>query len=153
MGEEHGERELERALIARIEDFLRAMGGMFAFMGSQYRLEVDGREFFIDLVLFHRRLRCLVAIELKVGEFVPEFVGKMQFYLTVLDRQVRQEDENPSIGIILCKEKSRTIVEYALHDARKPIGVATYEITRTLPKALQGHLPSPADIALLLEDL
>ena len=126
---------------------------MFAFMGSQYRLEVDGREFFIDLVLFHRRLRCLVAIELKVGEFVPEFVGKMQFYLTVLDRQVRQEDENPSIGIILCKEKSRTIVEYALHDARKPIGVATYEITRTLPKALQGHLPSPADIALLLEDL
>ena len=153
LGEEHGERELERALIARIEDFLRAMGGMFAFMGSQYRLEVDGREFFIDLVLFHRRLRCLVAIELKVGEFVPEFVGKMQFYLTVLDRQVRQEDENPSIGIILCKEKSRTIVEYALHDARKPIGVATYEITRTLPKALQGHLPSPADIALLLEDL
>ena len=153
LGEEHGERELERALIARIEDFLRAMGGMFAFMGSQYRLEVDGREFFIDLVLFHRRLRCLVAIELKVGEFVPEFVGKMQFYLAALDRQVRQEDENPSIGIILCKEKSRTIVEYALHDARKPIGVATYEITRTLPKALQGHLPSPADIALLLEDL
>ncbi|MEZ4601781.1 MAG: PDDEXK nuclease domain-containing protein, partial [Syntrophotaleaceae bacterium] len=127
LGEEHSERELERALIARIEDFLRAMGGMFAFMGSQYRLEVDGKEFFIDLLLFHRRLRCLVAIELKVGEFLPEFVGKMQFYLAALDRQVRQEDENPSIGIILCKEKSRTIVEYALHDARKPIGVATYE--------------------------
>lgn len=103
LGEEHSERELERALIARIEDFLRAMGGMFAFMGSQYRLEVDGKEFFIDLLLFHRRLRCLVAIELKVGEFLPEFVGKMQFYLTTLDRQVRQEDENPSIGIILCK--------------------------------------------------
>ena len=153
LGEEHGERELERALIARIEDFLRAMGGMFAFMGSQYRLEVDGKEFFIDLLLFHRRLRCLVAIELKVGEFLPEFVGKMQFYLTALDRQVRQEDENPSIGIILCKEKSRTIVEYALHDARKPIGVATYEITKTLPKALKGQLPSPKDIAHLLEDL
>ena len=153
LGEEHSERELERALIARIEDFLRAMGGMFAFMGSQYRLEVDGKEFFIDLLLFHRRLRCLVAIELKVGEFLPEFVGKMQFYLTTLDRQVRQEDENPSIGIILCKEKSRTIVEYALHDARKPIGVATYEITKTLPKALKGQLPSPKDIAHLLEDL
>lgn len=153
LGEEHGERELERALIARIEDFLRAMGGMFAFMGSQYRLEVDGKEFFIDLLLFHRRLRCLVAIELKVGEFLPEFVGKMQFYLTALDRQVRQEDENPSIGIILCKEKRRTIVEYALHDARKPIGVATYEITKTLPKALKGQLPSPKDIAHLLEDL
>ena len=153
LGEEYGERELERALIARIEDFLRAMGGMFAFMGSQYRLEVDGKEFFIDLLLFHRRLRCLVAIELKVGEFLPEFVGKMQFYLAALDRQIRQEDENPSIGIILCKEKSRTIVEYALHDARKPIGVATYEITKTLPKALKGQLPSPKDIAHLLEDL
>lgn len=153
LGEEHSERELERALIARIEDFLRAMGGMFAFMGSQYHLEVDGKEFFIDLLLFHRRLRCLVAIELKVGEFLPEFVGKMQFYLAALDRQVRQEDENPSIGIILCKEKRRTIVEYALHDARKPIGVATYEITKTLPKALKGQLPSPKDIAHLLEDL
>ena len=153
LGEEHSERDLERALIARIEDFLRAMGGMFAFMGSQYRLEVDGKEFFVDLLLFHRRLRCLVAIELKVGEFLPEFVGKMQFYLTTLDRQVRQEDENPPIGIILCKEKSRTIVEYALHDARKPIGVATYEMTKTLPKALKGQLPSPKDIAHLLEDL
>ena len=129
------------------------MGSMFAFMGSQYRLEVDGREFFIDLLLFHRRLRCLVAIELKVGEFLPEFVGKMQFYLAALDRQVRQEDENPTIGIILCKEKSRTIVEYALHDARKPIGVATYEITKTLPKALKGQLPSPKEIAALLEGI
>ena len=153
LGEEHSERELERALIARIEDFLRAMGGRFAFMGSQYRLEVDGREFFIDLLLFHRRLRCLVAIELKVGEFQPEFVGKMQFYLTALDRQVRQEDENPSIGIILCKEKSRTIVEYALHDARKPIGVATYEITKTLPQELRGQLPQPEEIAALLEGM
>jgi predicted nuclease of restriction endonuclease-like (RecB) superfamily len=130
LGEAHSERELERALI-----------------------EVDGKEFFIDLLLFHRTLRCLVAIELKIGEFLPEFVGKMQFYLTALDRQVRQEDENPSIGIILCKEKSRTIVEYALRDARKPIGVATYEITRTLPKALKGQLPSPKAIAQLLEDL
>jgi len=153
LGTAHSERELESALIARVEEFLRAMGGLFAFMGSQYRLEVDGREFFVDLLLFHRRLRCLVAIELKVGEFQPEFVGKVQFYLTALDRQVRQEDENPSIGIILCKEKSRTIVEYALHDANKPIGVATYEITRTLPKELKGQLPRPEEIAALLEGL
>ena len=153
LGAAHSERELERALIARVEEFLHAMGGLFAFMGSQYRLEVDGREFFVDLLLFHRRLRCLVAIELKVGDFQPEFVGKMQFYLTALDRQVRQEDENPSIGIILCKEKSRTIVEYALHDANKPIGVATYEITRTLPKELKGQLPPPEEIAALLEGL
>lgn len=153
LGTAHSERELERALIVKVEDFLRAMGGLFAFMGSQYRLEVDGREFFVDLLLYHRRLRCLVAIELKIGDFQPEFVGKMQFYLTALDRQVRQEDENPSIGIILCKEKSRTIVEYALHDANKPIGVATYEITRTLPKELNGQLPRPEEIAALLEGL
>ena len=153
LGEQHSERELERALIARIEDFLRAMGGMFSFMGSQYRLEVEGKEFFIDLLLFHRKLRALVAIELKIGEFEPEFVGKMQFYLAALDAQVRQEDENSSIGIILCKEKTRTIVEYALRDARKPIGVATYEITKTLPKKLKDQLPSPEAIARLLESI
>ncbi|MDB0527506.1 PDDEXK nuclease domain-containing protein [Ralstonia solanacearum] len=153
LGDKHSERELERALMTRIEDFLRAMGGMFAFLGSQYRLEVEGDEYFIDLLLFHRRLRSLVAIELKIGKFEPEFVGKMQFYLAALDAQVRQDDENPSIGIILCKEKKRTIVEYALRDARKPIGVATYAITKSLPKALQGQLPSPEAIARLLETL
>jgi len=153
LGEPHSERELERALISRIEDFLRAMGGMFAFMGSQYRLEVEGEEFFIDLLLFHRHLRALVAIELKVGAFQPEFVGKMQFYLAALDAEVRQPDENPSIGIILCKDKKRTIVEYALRDARKPIGVATYEMTQRLPKQLKGQLPSPEMVARLLESI
>lgn len=151
--EQHSERELERALISRVEDFLRAMGGMFAFMGSQYRLEVEDKEYLIDLLLFHRRLRALLAIELKIGEFEPEFVGKMQFYLAALDAQVRQEDENPSIGIILCKEKKRTIVEYALLDARKPIGVATYEITKILPRKLKNQLPSPEAIARLLESI
>ncbi|MEW6380467.1 MAG: PDDEXK nuclease domain-containing protein [bacterium] len=148
---EHSERELERALIARIEDFLRAMGGLFAFVGSQFRLEVDGKEYFIDLLLYHRRLKCLVALELKIGEFKPEFVGKMQFYLAALDNLVRVEGENPSIGIILCKEKSRTIVEYALHDTHKPIGVATYRIVKRLPKELKGQLPSPEEIVKLLE--
>jgi len=151
LGDEHSERELERALIARIEHFLRAMGGMFAFVGSQFRLEVDGEEFFIDLLLFHRRLKSLVAIELKIGKFQPEFVGKMQFYLTALDRQVREAGENPSIGIILCKEKNRTVVEYALYDARKPIGVATYRTVKRLPKELKGMLPAPEEIAKLLE--
>jgi predicted nuclease of restriction endonuclease-like (RecB) superfamily len=153
LGEEYVERELERALVARIEAFLRAMGGLFAFVGSQYRLEVDDKEYFIDLLLFHRRLRCLVAVELKVGEFEPEFVGKMQFYLAALDDRAREEGENPSIGIILCKEKRRTIVEYALRDARKPIGVATYCIVRRLPRELQGQLPSPEEIGKLLEGL
>ncbi|GAB4483138.1 MAG: hypothetical protein OHK006_03230 [Thermodesulfovibrionales bacterium] len=152
MGEQHGERELERALISRIEFFLRAMGGLFAFVGSQFRLEVEEQEYFIDLLLFHRRLKCLVAVELKVGEFQPEFVGKMQFYLAALDRQVREKGENPSIGIILCKEKKRTIVEYALQTAKKPIGVATYQIVKRLPKELKGQLPSPEQIAKLLED-
>jgi predicted nuclease of restriction endonuclease-like (RecB) superfamily len=151
LGAEHAERELERALIARIEDFLRAMGGLFAFVGSQFRLEVDEKEYFIDLLLFHRRLRCLVAVELKIGEFAPEFVGKMQFYLAALDTQVREKGENPSIGIILCKQKSRTIVEYALREAKKPIGVATYRIVRKLPRELRGQLPSPAEIGKLLE--
>lgn len=114
---------------------------------------MDGDEFFIDLLLFHRTLKALVAVELKIGKFQPEFVGKMQFYLRTLDKQVRQEGENPAIGIILCKEKNRTVVEYALHDASKPIGVATYEITKTLPKALRGQLPSPKEIAALLEGI
>ena len=153
MGEEHSERELERALILRIEDFLRAMGGLFAFVGSQFRLTVDDKEYFIDLLLYHRRLRCLIAIELKIGEFQPEFVGKMQFYLTALDRQVREEGEKPAIGIILCKEKNRTVVEYALYDTRKPIGVGTYHMVKHLPKKLKGQLPSPDEIAKLLGGL
>jgi predicted nuclease of restriction endonuclease-like (RecB) superfamily len=151
LSEAHSERELERALIARIETFLRVVGGRFAFIGSQFRLEIEDTEYFIDLLLFHRRLRCLVAIELKVGEFKPEFVGKMQFYLAALDRQVREKGENPSIGIILCKEKKRTIVEYALQTSGKPIGVATYQLVKRLPKELKGQLPSPDEIAKLLE--
>jgi len=152
LGEQHAERELEHALVGRIEHFLREMGGLFAFVGSQFRLEVDGKEYFIDLLLYHRRLRSLVAIELKIGEFEPEFVGKMQFYLTALDKQVREKGENRSIGIILCKEKNRTVVEYALYEASKPIGVATYRIVKRLPKELKGELPTPAEIAKLLED-
>jgi predicted nuclease of restriction endonuclease-like (RecB) superfamily len=152
LGEEHAERELERALVTRVEHFLRALGGLFAFVGSQFRLEVEGDEYFIDLLLYHRRLKSLVAIELKVGKFQPEFVGKMQFYLTALDRQMREKDENPSIGIILCKEKNRTVVEYALHNARKPIGVATYQMVKRLPKELKGQLPAPEEIAKLLEE-
>lgn len=153
LGEEYSERELERSLISKVESFLRSMGGMFAFVGSQYRIEVDGREFFIDIVLFHRSLRCLIAIELKIGDFQPEYVGKMQFYLTALEENTRHEGENPPIGIILCKEKSRTIVEYALYNAKTPIGVATYEITKTLPHELKGQLPSPQDIIKLLESI
>jgi predicted nuclease of restriction endonuclease-like (RecB) superfamily len=148
--DEHSERELERALTGRVESFLREMGDMFAFVGSQYKIQVGEREFYIDLLLYHRRLRCLVALELKIGEFEPEYIGKMQFYLSVLDEKVRLSDEQASIGIILCKSKDRMIVEYALRRATMPIGVAAYRITSTVPEDLQGQLPSPEQIATLL---
>jgi len=149
--EEHSERELELALINNIRRFLIEMGGYFTFIGNQYRLEVGGDEFFVDLLLYHRRLRCLVAIDLKVGEFKPEYAGKMQFYLSVLNDTVRLAEENPSIGIILCKEKNRIIVEYALKDTTQPIGVSTYKITTTLPEELRKYLPSGEEIAKRLE--
>jgi predicted nuclease of restriction endonuclease-like (RecB) superfamily len=147
------ERQLERAILGRIEPFLREMGGVFSFIGSQYRLEVGDQEYFVDLLLHHRRLRCLVAIELKIGDFLPEYVGKMQFYLAALDDRVRMQDENPSIGIILCKSKSKTIVEYALRESTKPIGVASYRVVSTLPEELRGQLPAPDQVSKLLEDL
>jgi predicted nuclease of restriction endonuclease-like (RecB) superfamily len=153
LNDEHTERELELAIISKIERFLREMGGMFAFMGSQYRLEVDGDEFFIDLLLYHRTLKCLVAIELKINEFKPEYVGKMQFYLAVLDDKIKLPDENPSIGMILCREKKRAIVEYALKESNKPIGVSAYRIIRRLPKELKGMLPDPKQIEKLLETM
>nr|WP_277882162.1 DUF1016 domain-containing protein [Oculatella sp. FACHB-28] len=153
LGEEHSERQLEQAILSRIDPFLREMGGMFAFVGSQYRLEVGDQEFFIDILLFHRRLKCLVAVDLKIGKFIPEYVGKMQFYLAILDDLVRMEGENPSIGIILCKSKDKTIVEYALKDATKPIGVATYRMFSSLPQELKDQLPAPEQVAKLLEGL
>lgn len=153
LGEEHSEYELERAIVKNIEYFLREVGSIYTFMGSQYRLEIDGQEFFIDLLLYHRKLKSLVAIELKIGPFIPEYVGKMQFYLSVLNDTVRLPDENLSIGIILCKEKSRTVVEYALKDTNKPINVASYKTTKTLPKELKDELPSPDQIAMLLDHI
>ncbi len=153
LAEEHSERELERGLIGRVEHFLREMGGLFTFVGSQYRLEIEGEEYFIDLLLFHRRLKCLVAVELKIGKFQPEYVGKMQFYLAVLDDVAREEGENPSIGMILCKTKNRTTVEYALRESNKPIGVSQYRMVSTLPADLKGQLPDPEQIGKLLEHL
>jgi predicted nuclease of restriction endonuclease-like (RecB) superfamily len=153
LGDEHSEIELERSLMNNINRFLIEMGGAFTFAGNQFRLEIDGNEFFIDLLLYHRRLKCLVAIELKAGKFLPEYVGKMQFYLTALDETVKEKNENPSIGIILCKDKNQTIVEYALRQSRKPIGVAKYQIVSKLPVALRKELPAPEQIAKLMDDL
>ncbi len=151
--EEYNERELELGLIKNIRSFLLEMGGDFSFMGNQYKLEVEGDEFFIDLLLYHRRLKCLIAIELKTTDFVPEYAGKMQFYLSVLDDKVKQKDENPSIGIIICKTKRRTVVEYALKTTSSPVGVADYSISKTLPKDLKGLLPSSNEIIESLSHL
>jgi predicted nuclease of restriction endonuclease-like (RecB) superfamily len=151
--EEHSERQLEKAVLAKMDRFLREMGGALAFVGSQYRLEIDEKEYFIDLLLYHRYLRCLVAIELKVGEFLPEYIGKMQFYLAALDNTVKVVGENPAIGIIVCKFKKKMTVEYALRESRKPIGVATYRITSSLPRDLKKELPGPEQIGHLLEKI
>ncbi|MGB3758106.1 MAG: PDDEXK nuclease domain-containing protein [Rivularia sp. (in: cyanobacteria)] len=153
LADEHSERQLEQAILARVEPFLQEMGGMFAFVGSQYRLEIGDEEYFIDLLLYHRLLKCLVAIDLKIGKFLPEYVGKMQFYLAALDDKVRLPQENDSIGIILCKSKNKTIVEYALKESNKPIGVTTYQIVSTLPQELKNQLPAPQQVAKLLEGL
>lgn len=146
LGEEYNERKLELRLIKNVQSFLLEMGGDFSFIGNQYKLDVDDDEFFIDLLLYHRRLKSLVAIELKSTDFIPEYAGKMQFYLSVLDDKVKQENENPSIGIIICKTKRRTVVEYALKNIVSPIGIAEYSITRALPKTLKGLLPSSKEI-------
>ncbi|MCF0235121.1 MAG: DUF1016 family protein [Bacteroidaceae bacterium] len=151
LGEEHSEYELEQAIIKNIRSFLMEFGTDFSFIGNQYRLEVDGKEFFIDLLLYNRRLQAMVAVELKIGEFKPEYKGKMEFYLNVLNDTVKLPHENPAIGIIICKSKSRTIVEYALKSSAMPIGVATYSLSPELPEAYKSLLPTSEYLAKKLE--
>lgn len=136
------ERDLEKGLIANIRDFLLELGTGFAFMGSQYKLEVEGEEFFLDLLFYHTRLRCYTIIELKTTRFIPEYAGKMGFYLTAIDQQIKNPNDHPSIGLILCQSNKKLIVEYALQGSTKPIGVSAYKITESLPKELQAELPS-----------
>lgn len=151
LGEQHSERELERALVSNLRSFLTELGANFAFIGSQYRLEVGGQEYFIDLLLFHRGLRCLVAVELKIGDFKPEHKGKMEFYLEALQKQERLEEENPPIGIVICRNKNKTVVEYALQTTSHAIGVASYSIVPELPDDYRDQLPSPEAIAARLK--
>jgi len=134
------------ALVKNIRRFLLEMGGDFTFIANQYRVEVNGEEFFIDILLYHRKLKSLVALELKAGRFKPEYAGKMQFYLSVLDDKVKHEDENPSIGIIICRTKDRMLVEYTLRTVNSPIGVASYEVTKSLPRDMKKYLPSPKEL-------
>lgn len=142
LSNEHSEYELEQALIKNIRQFLLELGHNFTFVGNQYKLKVEGNEYKIDLLLYHRSLQCLVAIDLKIGEFAPEYKGKMEFYLTVLNETIKLPHENPAIGIIICKTKKRTVVEYSLKTANLPIGVATYSTNDTLPELYKNLLPS-----------
>lgn len=136
------ERDLHRGLLLRLRDFLIELGVGFAFVGSQQHLEIDGRDFYIDLLFYHLRLRSFVVVELKVGEFQAEHVGKLSFYLSAVDDRLRQSQDGPTIGLLLCGTRSRIIAEYALRDVRKPMGVATWSSTRTLPEGLRRSLPS-----------
>ena len=138
LGENFQERDLERALVEHIRDFLLELGVGFAFVGSQYRLEVEGDEYFIDLLFYHLKLRCYVVIDLKVTEFRPEYTGKMNFYVSAVDDLLRHTDDQPTIGIVLCKSKKRTIAEYALRNVNTPIAVSTHR----LPDQLKESLPS-----------
>lgn len=149
----YNERELEFGLLNNVRKFLLEMGADFALMGNQYKLTVDGDDFYIDLLLYHRRLKALVAVELKAGEFKPEHVGKMQFYLSALDKTVRLAGENPSIGLIICKSKKRTIVEYALSNPAYPMGVAEYTVSKPLPGKYKELLPSAEEIVKMLSSI
>lgn len=148
--DETDEREIESQIVQNIKKFIMALGSDFSFLGNQYRLIVDEKEYFIDLLFFNRRLQSLIAIELKRGEFKPEYAGKLNFYLSALDEYVKLPHEKPSIGIVLCKSRSRKIVEFAFRDTSKPMGVATYKTANELPAEYKGILPNAEELKTLL---
>ncbi len=136
------ERDLERGLLEHLQRFMLELGAGFAFAGSQYQLEVGGEDFYIDLLFYHLKLRCFVVVELKMGSFKPEYAGKLNFYCSAVDDLLRHERDNPTIGILLCKSKNNIVVEYALRDVAKPLGVAEYRLAQALPEHLKGSLPT-----------
>ncbi len=145
------EREIEKALMRHLRNFLLELGVGFAFVGNQYRLEVGGDEFFVDMLFYHLRLRCYVVVELKAVAFRPEFAGKLNFYLSAIDEQVKHPNDGPSIGLLLCKEKNRVVVEYALRNTTTPIGVSSYQLTESLPEDFEGKLPTVQELEAELE--
>ncbi|NOR71723.1 MAG: DUF1016 family protein [Methylomarinum sp.] len=146
LSKQHSERELEQGLIEHITHFLLELGAGFAYMGKQYPIQVGERDFFIDLLFYHAQLHCYVVIELKIGDFEPEHAGKLNFYIKAIDEQLCKEADQPTIGILLCKNKDRLVAEYALSDIQKPIGVSEYQLTQALPENLQSKLPSIEEI-------
>ena len=148
------ERDLEKGLLDHIQKFLLELGVGFAFVGRQYHMEISGKDYYLDLLFYHLRLRCYVVIDLKMKTFEPEFAGKMNFYLSAVDDQLRHADDRPSIGLLLCKERDHVTVEYALRDLKKPIGVAQWQtkLVESLPKNLKGSLPTVAEIEAELDN-
>ena len=144
------EHNVEEQIVKNVKNFMMSFGGEFAFMGEQYRIIVNGKERKLDLLFYHRRMRCLVAIELKGGEFMPEYAGKLNYYLSALDSLVKLPEENPSIGILLCRDKDITEVEFTLRDMTKPMGVATYHSSNELPEQYRNALPSVEDLKRLM---
>ncbi|KAF1062891.1 DUF1016 domain-containing protein [Burkholderia gladioli] len=147
LGPDMLERDLERGLIEHLRSLILELGKGFAFVGSQYHLEVGGQDYYLDLLFYHLRLRCFVVIELKIEDFKPEFAGKMNFYLSAVDDQLRHKDDQPTIGIILCKGRNEVIVEYALRDSSKPMGVTQYRLSPALPPQYQQALPTAEEFA------
>ena len=146
------EREIEDGIIKNLRQFILSLGKEFSFMGNQYRIIHADVEYFIDLLFFHRGLRCLIAVDIKRGKFIPEYAGKMNFYLGILNKYLKLKGENPSIGIILCKEKTDSTVEYSVADMDKPIGVSKYTLTHELPKKLRKYLPGPDELISVLNE-
>lgn len=146
LGKEALERDVENALLAHLKNFFVELGTGFSFVGSQYHLEVGGRDFYVDLLFYHLKLRCFIVIDLKIDEFKPEYAGKMNFYLSAVDDLMRHPTDEPSIGLILCRDKNRIIVEYSLRNQAKPIGVSEYQLTEKLPENLKGSLPTIEEI-------
>ena len=136
------ERDIERALAQHVSEFLLELGAGFAFVGRQVPLEVGGEGFFMDLLFYHLKLRCYLVIELKAGDFKPEHLGKLSFYLTAVDRQIKTKEDQPTIGLLLCKSKNKVVAEYALGDKNQPMGIAEYQLADALPKTLEANLPS-----------
>lgn len=154
LGKDAHEREVEKALVQHIEKFLMELGAGFAFVGRQYHLEVGGQDFYIDLLFYHLKLRSFCVIELKDKEFKPEYAGKMNFYLSVVDDVLKHSSDNPSIGLILCKTKNNVLAEYTLRDMTKPIGLAEYRIDEAIPEHIKTELPTIEELeAELSKDL
>ncbi|MDR6450365.1 UNVERIFIED_ORG: putative nuclease of restriction endonuclease-like (RecB) superfamily [Burkholderia sp. 1263] len=152
LGEDAQERDLEHALTRHITRFLLELGAGFAFVGRQYRLEVGGDEFFVDLLFYHLKLRCYVVVELKATPFRPEYAGQLNFYLSAIDAQLKAPDDQPTIGLLLCKEQNRLVAEYALRGIAKPMGVAEYQLLREVPQPMATELPSIEEIEAELRD-